>query len=87
MGHIRLGRLPKTKSWRDVVGLLTNGAPDDEIVSASTRAIERELASAVSDPVFIEAVRLLCLIPQAARSKEFGARLRALGSTFPITPS
>lgn len=79
MGHIRLGRLPRSKSWRAVVGLLTNGAQDDEIVSASTRAIERELAPAVSDPIFVEAVRLLCLIPQAARARDFGTGLRDIG--------
>jgi hypothetical protein len=86
MGHIRLGRLPKSKSWRAVVGLLTKGAPDDEIVSASTRAIERELASAVSDPIFVEAVRLLCLIPQAARSTDFGTGLRGIGVDVPDQP-
>ncbi|MBB6411934.1 hypothetical protein [Mesorhizobium sangaii] len=86
MGHIRLGRLPKSKSWRAVVGLLTKGAPEDKIISATTRAIERELASAVTDPVFVEAVRLLCLIPQAARTGNFGVGLRELGVDVPDHP-
>lgn len=77
MGHIHLGVLPRSKQWRDVVDLLAAGAASDEIVAASARAAERDLLNAANDPVFIEAVRLLLLIPFAARSRDFGASLRA----------
>ena len=77
MGHIHLGVLPRTKKWREVVDLLAAGFPDEQVVAASAIASERDFANAVHDPVFVEAVRLLALIPQAARSDDFDDGLRA----------
>ena len=79
MGHIHLGVLPKSKKWRDVVDLLAGGADSKTVIAASARAAERDLLNAAQDPVFVEAVRLLFLIPIAARSKNFGEALRANG--------
>lgn len=76
MGHIHLGVLSKTKKWKDVVGAITNGAPDRYVVAASALAAEKDLLAAASDPVFVEAVRLLLTIPLAARQADFGAALR-----------
>jgi hypothetical protein len=79
MGHIHLGVLPRSKKWRDVVELLVDGAAPTEVIAASARAAERDLLNAAQDPVFIEAVRLLLLIPVAARSRDFGDALRLSG--------
>ncbi|WBL32174.1 hypothetical protein O5O51_10500 [Sinirhodobacter sp. HNIBRBA609] len=76
MGHIHLGTLPKSKKWRDVVGEVTEGAPDRHVVAASAIAAEKEFLAAADDPVFVEAVRLLLAIPYAARSEDFAAALR-----------
>ena len=79
MGHIHLGVLPRSKKWRDVVDLLTDGAAQTSVIAASARAAEGDLLNAAKDPVFIEAVRLLLLIPLAARSRDFGDALRLDG--------
>jgi hypothetical protein len=79
MGHSRLGVLPRSGRWRDVVGLLDAGAADSDVVAASARAAEKDMLRAADDPVFVEAVRLLLNIPLAARSKDFGKALRDIG--------
>ena len=41
MGHIRLGTLPQSKKWRDVIGLLDADAPLDAIAEAAARRPRR----------------------------------------------
>lgn len=79
MGHNTLGVLPRSRHWRDVVGLLDAGAADGDVVAASARAAENDMLRAADDPVFVEAVRLLLNIPLAARSDDFGQALRDIG--------
>ena len=79
MGHIHLGVLPQSRKWRDVVSLLSGGAADAEVLAATAIAAERDLEQASNDPVFVEAVRLLLLVPYAARSEKFAEALRKLG--------
>ena len=86
MGHIHLGVLPKTRAWSDVVDLLTGGASDRAVIAASAVAAEGTLKRAVDDPIFIETVRLLAMIPQAAGDPEFGRALRDLGIPAPDRP-
>jgi hypothetical protein len=86
LGHIHLGVLPGTAKWRDVVGLLDAHAPDENVIAASAHAAEKDFANAVRDPTFVEAIRLLALIPQAARSDQFGRQLRDLGLDVPDDP-
>ena len=83
MGHIHLGTLPNSRKWKEVVALLTEGAASAEVVAASAAAAERDLLAAASDPVFVEAVRLLATIPAAATSANFGQTLR--DEDIPIT--
>lgn len=87
MGHTRLVRLPGSRKWRDVTGLLETGAPDDAVLSATAIAVERDLADAARNPVFVEAVRLLCQIPMAARSDSFAASLRHEGLDAGAAPN
>ncbi len=79
MGHIHLGVLPSTKKWLDVVGLLEDGAEAEHVAQASAVAIEKELLAAANDPAFVECVRLLAMIPLAARAENFGRALRDIG--------
>ena len=53
MGHIRLGRLPATKRWQQVVSLLAQGAPLERIAAASAEAAENSLAQANRDPALL----------------------------------
>jgi hypothetical protein len=49
MGHIHLGRLPRTQPWNAVVDLLRLGASAADIASATSRAAETSLSSAAFD--------------------------------------
>ena len=79
MGHIHLGVLPRTRAWREVVNLLTTDASPRDVVRASAVAAERDLRKAADNPDFVEIVRILAMIPQAAKSEAFGRALRDLG--------
>ena len=78
MGHIHLGVLPNTKPWQEVVALIEMGAEAAGVAALAAKAAERSLLSASTDPVFVEAIRLLVSIPIAARSSDFGDALRHL---------
>ena len=87
MGHIHLGRLPGSKRWSAVVDLLETGAPDIDVIAGSAIAAEKDLAGAVNNAVFVEAVRVLANLPQIARREPFGGGLRRLGLDVPDDPS
>jgi len=87
MGHIHLGRLPGTRHWNAVVDLLRLGASAAEIASATSRAAENSLATATSDPGLRHTFWLLTQLPLAARSADFGERLRQLGLDVGSAPS
>ena len=67
--------------------LIARGSDVDSIAAASAVAAERELAVAAKDPIFVEAVRLLALIPQAAKQEDFARGLRDIGIDAPANPS
>ena len=87
MGHIHLGRLPASRKWNQVVALLDEAAAVDAIAQASAVAAERDFERAAHNPVFVEAVRLLAMIPQAARADDFAGALYDLGVIVPVDPS
>jgi len=43
MGHIRLGELPRTRKWAQVVGLIEGGAGSAQVANATITAAERGL--------------------------------------------
>lgn len=75
MGHIRLGTLPRSKRWREVVGLLEADAPLDMVAEAAAKASERDLPLASNDPQFQFINLLLVRLPLLARGA--GVRGRA----------
>lgn len=87
MGHIHLGRLPRTRLWQDVVTLLDAHADVAAIAGSSAHAAEKSLLDASDDPVFVEAVQLLISIPMAARHGDFGDALRQLGLEIGSDPT
>jgi hypothetical protein len=81
MGHIRLGTLPKTQKWNQVVSLIALGADVERIAAASADAAEHGLERASQDEGLAHAFWLLTQIPQAARHSNFSERLWELGLT------
>lgn len=79
MGHVRLGVLPKSREWTQVVELLAKGSDVSELAAAVAIAAENELISARGDPVLANTVWLLTQLPLAARTDRFAAELQALG--------
>jgi|AACY02.3.fsa_nt_gi hypothetical protein len=70
MGHIRLGVLPKSKRWHDVVALIEGDGSSQAVARAAGNAAQAALKSAASDPVFAEALWLLVRLPLAARDPD-----------------
>lgn len=88
MGHVRLGTLPASRKWRDVVSYLAGAEVDvADLAEAVARASDRSLTNAAKDPAFIEALWLLVQIPWAARSERFAEALGKLGIAVPDHPS
>jgi hypothetical protein len=83
MGHIRLGTLPKTQKWNQVVSLITGGADVERIAAASADAAEHGLERASQDEGLAHAFWLLTQVPQAARQSNFLERLWELGLNVP----
>lgn len=79
MGHSRLGQLPRTKRWAAVVQTVSAAAGVPRVAAAVLDAAERELGGAHKDVGVVEAVRLLLLLPVAARADDFAADLRGRG--------
>ena len=88
MGHVRLGKLPTSRKWRDIVAYLAAGEVDvAELAKAISAGTEKALRRAANDPAFVEASWLLVKIPQAAKSKDFAGALRDIGITVPASPT
>ncbi len=72
MGHTRVGRLPKTQRWRDVVAILDAPDPDATRVAAATaHAATRRLNALVDDPSHTYCFWLLTRLASAARRPDF----------------
>jgi hypothetical protein len=87
MGRIRLGTLPRTQKWDQVVGLVTRGADVEQIAAASADAAENTLERASQDEGLAHAFWLLIQILQAARQPNFPERLSELGLTVSSKPT
>lgn len=80
MGHLHLGRLPKTRRWIDVVELL-DASPEDAagIAAGVVVAADRRLKALASDPSLGYCFWLLTRIAWASRQPDFHQRLSKLG--------
>lgn len=87
MGHVRLGVLPTSRKWRQVIEELRLGADIDTVAASAAAAAETALTGASRDPAFLHAFWLLTLIPLAARGPTFAEDLRDLGLKVPDQPS
>lgn len=87
MGHVRLGSLPRTRRWKQVVALIEGGAAVDQVANASLRAAEAGLRAAATDPGVIESFWLLTQVPIAARTDDFAEALRDCNVVLDGPPS
>lgn len=87
MGHIRLGTLPRTRKWIQVLDLIGGGAGAPEIAAATMEASQGGLMKAAKDLGLAHAFWLLTQVPLAARNKDFTAGLRTLGIEVSDAPS
>jgi hypothetical protein len=79
MGHLRLGALPQSKKWREVIGLLDSDASLEDVAEAAARASELDLGRASSDTAFQLVSSLLVQLPLLARAPGFDEALSDLG--------
>lgn len=88
MGHVRLGKLPASQKWKDIVAYLAAGDVDvGHLANAIYKATEKALKRAATDAAFVEVCWLLIKIPQAAKSADFAAALKEIGIEGPPAPS
>jgi hypothetical protein len=79
MGHLWLGTLPATRRWRDVIGLIADGADVSRVAEATAHAWQRAFETVRNDAGFREAVWLLTQLGAAGRSEDPGTILSAAG--------
>ncbi|MFT6772298.1 MAG: hypothetical protein ACJA1L_000002 [Paracoccaceae bacterium] len=78
MGHVRLGTLPRSRRWSQVVDLIGAGASVEDVAGASAKAAEAALGRASKDPAFSDAFWLLANLPIAARAPGWLSALQSL---------
>ena len=79
MGHVRLGRLPRTRNWRAVVELLETGAPVEDVASQAATAAKDALLQIGRDPQVLNVVELLARLPLEARAPGYSATMAERG--------
>lgn len=86
MGHIRLGELPRTRKWGEVVDLIAAEGDAASIAAATLRAADEGFLRAAKDEGVGRAIWLLTQLPLAARQEDFRQRLEALGLVVTSAP-
>jgi hypothetical protein len=79
MGHVRLGVLPRSRKWRQVVEELHAGADVGTIAASAAEAAEASLKRASDDPACLHSFWLLIQVPLAPCGAAFAEDLRRLG--------
>ena len=79
MGHIRLGELPRTRKWNQVVALIKGDGDAAVIAAASLDAATSGFRLAANDEGVAWTTWLLTQLPLAARDPKYHQRLTALG--------
>lgn len=87
MGHVRLGVLPRTRAWKEVVGLIAAGADVSQIANATITAAEKAFSFVMKDVGYTEAVWLMTQMAIAAKKPDIQQHLAAAGIHLPSDPS
>jgi hypothetical protein len=83
MGHVRLGILPMTRRWKEVIQLIAEGAEVSKIADATMFAADKALERMSSDPGFAHAAWLLTQLGVAAKQGDPKAHLENAGISVP----
>ena len=84
MGHIRVGRLPKTKPWAGLFDLLQGGEVNaGSMAQATAEAAQEEFAALEGDRRINYCFWFLVRLATAARSEDFAGELERLGLRNP----
>src|SRR5262245_48155281 len=86
MGHVRLGDLPQTRKWKQVVALLKSGAGTGQVAAATLDASQRGLDQAARDPALVHSFWLLTQIPLCAKGEQYQQGLRRVGLSIDGAP-
>lgn len=87
MGHVRLGILPRSRAWKEVVGLIVAGADVSQIANATITAAEKAFSFVLEDRGYTEAVWLMTQLAIAAKKDNFHEHLESLGISLPSNTS
>lgn len=79
MGHSRIGALPATRPWKDVVRTIADGADVAKVAETTLKAAEKAFSSVAKDAGFREAVNLLVEMGLAASKPDAAAEFAAAG--------
>lgn len=88
MGHVRLGILPASKKWKEIVAYLSAGNISvDELANKVADACDRSFEKASDDPAFQHTMELMYMIPLAAQKDDLRAALSEIGLHVSENPS
>ena len=87
MGHTRLGRLPRTRKWQEVIGLVGAGANTAKVAAATLEASKRGLENAARDPALVHSFWLLTQLQLCARKADFVQELAKVGVSVTGDPT
>ena len=87
MGHTQLGALPRTKEWREVVGLIAAGADVETVAQATIKAADKAFSFVQDDCGYNHAVWLLTQLGLAGKSPNPLEHLREQGVNIPDNTS
>jgi len=87
MGNTRLGLLPRTHRWNQVIEKLSGSADLPEIAKASLKAAETGLLRLSGDAGFTTTLTAILKFVESAGSKDFGSALEQGGFHIPKEPS
>jgi hypothetical protein len=87
MGHVRMGILPQTQAWLEVVKALRQDADVAEIASKALAAAESAFTNASLDAGIGWVTYLLAKLPFAAGDADYISRLHDLGLPVEDAPS
>ncbi len=80
MGHVRLGTLPKSQKWEQVVALVGAGAEASQVAAATMDVVQENLKALSDDPALVRSFWLLLQVSQASRKEgNFAAALSEAG--------
>ena len=79
MGNYRLGELPRTQKWQDVVDMIDCGANVPQVARTTLAAAEKQFLAAADDPSVVHSAWLLMQLPHAARTGNLADALRDIG--------